>query len=105
MTVVPAGVHDAGIRRAVRHIAQLFDRQGVHIGTQQRHRPGPPAAQRGEYSGFADAGANLVERARPQLALDECRGLELLQREFRVSVKVPAIGDEFFHQRAPGAIG
>src|SRR5580704_9068011 len=105
MTVVPAGVHDSVVERAILYVADLLHRQRVHVGTQQRYRPGPLAAQRRQDAGLSDARADLVDAEAAQLPLDELSGLELLQRQLGMLMKMPPIADEVLHYFAPVAIG
>ena len=90
VSVVTARMHRALAGRAVRNVADFIHRKAVHVGAQQRHRPGPSTLERRENARFPDAGTNLVEITRAQLAFDERRGLVLLERQLRVRVKVTA---------------
>jgi hypothetical protein len=93
--VVSARVHLAGMPRAVRNVVGFFDRQRVHIGTEQHAAPPPVAARvlfQRHNTGLADAGCHLIVES-PQPFGDERGGARFLESELRMLVNVAPRGN------------
>ena len=89
MPVMPAGMHLARYLAGIGRAGQLFDRQGVHVGTQADHRPLALPLDDRHDPGLGDAGVNLVHTEFAQAIHDEGRRLMALEGQFRVFVQMP----------------
>ena len=93
MAVVPAGVHLAGVLRAVGHVVLFLDRERVHVGAEQHGLARARAAHRGEHAGLAHAGTHLEPEGSQAFGHDP-GGTHLLERQLGVSVEVAARFDQ-----------
>ena len=92
VTVMAAGMHRAGILRAVVLRPLFGDAQGVHIGPE---RDGPVAAaafERADDPGTTHAFGNFIEAELPQFGGHEGAGALLLEAELRIGVQVTPPG-------------
>jgi hypothetical protein len=72
MAIVAAGVHHARIARLIADVAQLGDRQRVHIGAQADNRPGA-VLQRRHHAGACQPAMHLQAKRGQQFS-DAARG-------------------------------
>jgi len=86
--VMAAGVHDARPLGTVLRGDELRDRQGVHIGSQQRNRPRLSPHERSEDPRLPDAGPQLGEVELPEFGGDECSSIVLYHRELGTAMEV-----------------
>ena len=76
MPIMAASMHHALVLRAVRRVANLIDRQRIHVGAQQDGLAGQPASHQSDDARAADACLDLDPEL-PQTRLDQ-RGCPLL---------------------------
>ena len=88
VTVVAAGVHDAGTGRHVGEGVLLVDRQRIGVGAEHDDLAGPGAVEP-RHDGRSRGALDLEAAERAQRLLDEGGGLVLLERELGIGVQVP----------------
>ena len=90
MAVMAAGMHAAGMARAMLELVPLVHRQAVHVGA-QRHalRPGSLARDDADHAGLGKAGVRL-DAPFPEVLGDQARRTALLERELGMGVDVAA---------------
>ena len=95
MPVVPAGVHPAGLSRAVWDVVRLLDGKRIHVGADENApaRSLGRAVALGQDTGLADARSDGVSELLQPLR-DERAGASLLEAELGVLMQVAPGGDE-----------
>ena len=96
MGIVPAGVHQAGCARFIRHIVRFLNRQRIHIGADADRRA--PFADARHHAGFSHADFNLDAHFAQRIRHQPRRPL-LLEAELGMHVNIAPPGDQLIFQR------
>ncbi|MFB0490379.1 hypothetical protein ABIE45_002965 [Methylobacterium sp. OAE515] len=92
--IMAAGVHLAGIGRAVGEVGLLLDGQGVHVGAQADALPVVGTAlEQAHHPGAADAAMHLAAEFLEEIGHD-AGGAHLLKAELRMGVQIAAQGSQ-----------
>ena len=97
MRVVPAGMHDAGVARAVRFVLIVFlNGQGVHIGAEGQGEGGDFRVD-GDHYGIASVPVRLIGDAGAVQFPADKRGRPVqIPAQFRIHMQFPTQRDQFF---------
>ena len=94
VSVVAAGVHDAGVAAGVRQARGFVDRQGVHVGADADAFAACAFLELAHHAGAPQSACHVVTPSR-QLLGHQVAGAVLLVAHLRVLVDVAAHRDEF----------
>ena len=94
MAVVAAGVHHAVVLGLEGQVADLLDRQRVHVSAQEHRLARRAAVHEPDDAGTTNAGAN-VDVQRSQAVRYKLGGAVFLVAKLRVGVHVAPVGDDF----------
>ncbi len=104
MAIVATGVTESGDGRGVRFAAEVVHREGIHISTERKARPGAVGADIGDDTGAGDTSANFNIRESFQPFSHFGSGTVLIKGCFGMSVQV-ATQSDYLWQEGSQAFG